>query len=150
MKHITRRLRSFANRLCGIKTLTKKYNYSGFKICKKLKPNEKCFRLQKYNKGEVDELFHEHIPKHRISSDNSDAFMKSLIIKYSELTDSRILKTYFNNKGKEPSSISICQSHVEYPEPGVLRKYFSGGNTTVWVDEVISPNDFQLNDGKGQ
>ncbi len=128
--------------------MAKKDLYSGFKICNNLKANEKCFRLQIYDQGETNEVFHEHIPKHRISNDNAVSFMKTLIVKYSSLRDSEILRAYINNRGKEPSSINLCQAHIEYPEPGVFRKYFSGGGITAWVDEVIVPNEFRRNNKK--
>jgi hypothetical protein len=126
--------------------MAKKDMNSGFKICSELKVKEKCFRLQIYDQGEVKELFHEHVPKYRISSPNAVAFMKALIIKYSSLRDPEILKTYLNSKAKEPSAINLCKAHIEYPEPGVFRKYFSGGDITAWVDEVVSPNEFRRKD----
>lgn len=45
--------------------------HTGYKICVDLKVDEKCFRLHKYDKGDLNELFHEHVPKHRISADKT-------------------------------------------------------------------------------
>ncbi len=117
--------------------------YTGYKICKGLKANEKCFRLHEYNEGEFHELFHEHIPKHRISADNAGEFMKTLVVRHSSLGDPEILRTYLKKRGKNPAAIEFGQVVIEYPEPGVLRKYFSCGNTSAWFDEVISTAQFR-------
>ena len=117
---------------------------TGYKICKDLQAKEKCFRLFKYNEGDFDELFHEHVPKHRISLDNASAFMSTLIVHHSSLSDTEVLRTYLNNRGKKPSAIKLGQSQIEYPEPGVLRKYFSHGSFTAWYDEVIDPSQFRV------
>ena len=116
---------------------------TGYKVCKDLKVNEKCFRLHEYNEGDFNELFHEHVPKHRISSDNASAFMKALVVRHSPLGDPEILRTYLNNRGKNPGAIQLGQVVIEYPEPGVIRRYFSCGNTSAWYDEVIIPAQFR-------
>ena len=109
--------------------------YSGFQICDALKPKQKCFRLRIYKEGKYDDLYHEHIPKHRISEDNAISFMKTLVAKYSEWNDSFILSTYLNNHGKKPHAEHRIQMPIEYPEPGVMRRYCSSGNVSVWMDE---------------
>jgi len=116
--------------------------HSGYKVCCTLKENEKCFCLFEYDKGEFIELFHEHIPKHRISNENSVQFIKTLLIQHSDFGNSEIMRTYINKRGKSPGAIKLCQTTVEYPVPGVLRKYFSNGAFTAWYDEVISKSVF--------
>ncbi len=130
----------------GSKVLTQGQIYSDFQICDKLKANEKCFRLQRYNEGKFDDLFHEHVPKHRISRDNALEVMKSLVARYSEWTAPHILRSYLNKRGKEPRAIQSFQVQIEYPEPGVLRKYCCGSNVDAWVDEVIAPDMFRCPD----
>lgn len=117
--------------------------YSGYRICGALKANEKCFCLYEYKEGNYNELFHQHVPKHRISGDSASEFMKSLVVRHSALGDPEILRCYLNNRGKSPSAISLGQVITEYPEPGVLRKYYSCGNTSAWYDEVIIPTEFR-------
>ncbi|WP_289283488.1 MULTISPECIES: hypothetical protein [unclassified Methylophaga] len=117
--------------------------YTGYKICDDLNAKEKCFRLHEYDEGNFNELFHQHVPKHRISADNAGEFMKALVVRHSPLGDPEILRTYINKRGKNPSAIELGQVVVEYPEPGVLRKYFSCGNIAAWFDEVISPAQFR-------
>ena len=123
--------------------MTQEKMYSGFKICKNLKAGEKCFRLQKYNEGEFVEVFHEHVPKYRISSGNSNEFMRALISRYSGLGDPELLRAFINKSGKEPSAIDLCRVETEYPEEGVLRKYYSSTYLNAWFDEVISPDKFR-------
>lgn len=118
--------------------------HTNYKICSTLKVNEKCFRLHEYNEGNFNEIFHEHVPSHRISSDNAICFMKALIIKHSAFGDFQILLTYLNERSKEPGAIKLGQIVTEYPEPGVLRKYYSSGNISAWYDEVISKLVFRV------
>ena len=117
--------------------------YSGFQLCARLEPGEKCFRLRKYEQGEFIELFHEHVPAHRISQDNAMAALKSLVLRYQEAEAGRILRHYLNGRGSSPKAEDhYCLFHVEYPEPGVIRKY-CGINIEAWMDEVIDPGKFR-------
>ncbi|MDA3897157.1 MAG: hypothetical protein PF482_13535 [Desulfobacteraceae bacterium] len=118
--------------------------YTDYKICDALKTNEKCFRLHEYNKGNFNELFHEHVPKYRISTNNANEFMKTLVVHHSSYGDPEILSTYLNNRGKNPSFLQLGLWITEYPEPGVLRRFFSSGNLTAWYDEVITPSQFRV------
>jgi hypothetical protein len=121
--------------------------FTGFQICSDLRPKQKCFRLREYDEGIFKDIFHEHIPKHRISEDNAFVFMKMLVVKYSSLGDFEILRSYMNSIGKEPSAIQLGRWQVEYPEPGVLRRYFDAGNIHAWYDKVVDESCFR--GGKG-
>ncbi len=124
--------------------LTETSIYSGFQICNELKANEKCFRLQEYHDGDYVDVFHEHLPKHRISVSNASFFLKTLLYKRSPYGDSEILRTFINNRGKEPSIIQFTHGEIEYPEPGVIRRYACTHGLNGWFDEVISPNEFRV------
>ncbi|WP_146171163.1 hypothetical protein [Saccharospirillum sp. MSK14-1] len=117
--------------------------YSGYKVCHEFKANIKCFRLHEYNDGDFNELFHEHIPKHRINSGNAAEFMRALVIRHSALGDPEILRTYLNKRGQNPSAIDFGKAVIEYPQPGLIRKYFTSGGITAWYDEVISKSAFR-------
>ncbi|MEQ1815279.1 MAG: hypothetical protein ABL861_02180 [Nitrosomonas sp.] len=117
--------------------------HTGFNICKALKATEKCFRVQQYENGEFKDLFHEHISKSRISAENSFQFLRAIIIKNHPFGSSEILKTYLNTRGKNPVRIKLCNSHIEYPEPGVMRKYLCAEGINTWYDEVISLEHFR-------
>lgn len=118
--------------------------YSYFKVCGSLVEKEKCFRLQKYNdQGGFDDVFHEHIAAHRISSDNAGAFLKALVLRHSSLGDTEALRAYINGRGKEPSKIDLYQFHVEYPEPGVIRRYSNSSHINAWFDEIIVKDEFR-------
>jgi hypothetical protein len=121
--------------------------YSGFQVCVQLGPKEKCFRLRKYKEGTYVDIFHEHIPRHRISADNTHEFMKILLACNMRLDNSTLLHAYLNDRGKKPRSFELCQIVVEYPEPGVFRKYYSNRDYSAWFDEVIDENKFRK-DGK--
>ena len=120
--------------------------YSGFQICDALKPKQKCFRLRRYNQGKFDDLFHEHIPKHRISEDNAINFMMILVARHSEWNDLYTLQSCLNKRGKEPTAERPFQMPIEYPEPGVIRRYCSSGDFVAWMDEVIQPENFRPSD----
>jgi hypothetical protein len=123
--------------------------YSGFQICGALKPKVKCIRLRKYNAGQGNpytELFHEHVPEHRISEDNAVEMMKAMVLRYQKAPASYIMCCYLNNRGKEPASCNPFQIVVDYPEPGVVRKY-CGTDFQAWVDTVIAPRQFRRERG---
>lgn len=120
--------------------------YSGFQICAALRPKMKCIRLRKYNHDLHDpytEIFHEHFPGYRISVDASIEMMKALVLRYEERGASYILRCYLNKRGQEPESCAErFQITVEYPEPGVIRKY-CGTDIQAWLDTVIVPEKFR-------
>jgi len=53
--------------------------YERYKICPELSCKEKCFRAQRYEGGNVIEVFHEHIPSHCISLDSETDALRALI-----------------------------------------------------------------------
>ena len=119
--------------------------YSGFEICAALVPEMKCIRLRKYNHGQGDpytEVFHEHVPRHRISEDASIELMKALVLRYEGFEAPYILRCYLNEGRGEPESCDPFRVTAEYPEPGVIRKY-CGTNVQAWLDTVITPDDFR-------
>lgn len=118
--------------------------YSDFQICDALKPKQKCFRLRQYNQGKFDDLFHKHIPKYRISIDNAINVMMMLVARQSEWNDLYILQSRLNKRGKEPIAEPSFQITIEYPEPGVIRRYCNSGDVVAWMDEVIQPGEFRL------
>src|SRR5580693_6829640 len=100
--------------------------YSAFLICPTLTPDMKCIRLRKYNHGRGElfaELFHEHCPKHRISEDASTEMLRALVLRYEQADAAYILRSYLNKRGREPQAYNPFRMTVEYPEPGVIRKY---------------------------
>ena len=72
--------------------------------------------------------------------------MKTLVVHHSGVGYPDILRTYLNKRGKNPRAIEFGQVVVEYPEPGVLRKYFSSGNIAACYDEVVSKSEFRWHD----
>lgn len=121
--------------------------YERHKICLDLRPKEKCFRVQQYREGEITELFHEHVPRHRISLDSEIDALRALISHFAEWSGLLILHSRLNSRGGGPEPYPGFMSHVTYPEEGVLRGYFRSGDTTAWSDNVISAGDFRRNGG---
>ena len=110
--------------------------YSGFRLCHDLKPGQRCIRLRKYNSGSgppFTELHHEHIPRHRISEDGAVELLRALVLVYSRAEAPGIVRSYLNDRGSDPPRDNRLQITVEYPEPGVTRKY-CGGNVQAWID----------------
>jgi hypothetical protein len=69
--------------------------------------------------------------------------MKALMARHRSLSDIDMLRGYLNKRGKEPSAMSVGSVHIEYPEPGVLRKYFSHRDIEILLDEVINADNFR-------
>ncbi len=117
--------------------------YTRYRLCPDLKVKEKCFRVQLYNEGKVDEPFHEHVPSHRISLDSEIEVLRALVGLYAAWPGTFILRSHLNNRRGAPSRYPGFMSHVEYPEEGVLRRYFSSGSATAWSDTVIATSNFR-------
>jgi hypothetical protein len=116
--------------------------YENFKICPNLRPKEKCFRVQQYSGGKVVELFHEHVPSHRISQDAEIDALRCLVGQcWNSLY---VLHSRLNERRGGPAHYPKLLSQVTYPEPGVIRRYFSSGDTTAWLDQVINLGTFRL------
>jgi len=117
--------------------------YTRYRLCPNLNPGEKCFCVQRYNEGKVDEVFHEHVPSHRISLDSEIEALRALVSHCAGWPDTFILHSHLNNRRGGPSRYPGFTSHVEYPEEGVIRRYFSSGGATAWSDTVIAPGSFR-------
>ena len=117
--------------------------YTGLKLCAQLKANERCFCVQRYKDGAFEETFHEHVPSHRLSLDGELETLRGLVDQCAGWPPSFILHSRLNNRRGGPSQYPGLKSYVEYPEPGVIRRYFSSGNATAWSDEVIAPASFR-------
>ncbi|MES2127507.1 MAG: hypothetical protein V4463_09570 [Pseudomonadota bacterium] len=122
--------------------------HTHYQICERLAPKEKCFRVQIYEGGKFEEVFHEHIPSIRISAENEHRALQALALHYSKLPATMVLHSFLNKKGKQPAAAQTFQMPVEYPEPGVLRRYCSTGTANAWADDVILPAKFRITDAE--
>jgi hypothetical protein len=114
-------------------------------LCPKLKPKERCIRLRQYNHGDGEryiELFHGHIPRHRISEDAAIEMMKALVLCHQKAESSYVMRCYLNDRGKEPKACDPFNIYAEPPEPGVHRIY-CGADLQAWVDTVVAPELFR-------
>ena len=117
--------------------------YEDHKICTELIHGEKCFRVHRYCKGEIAELFHEHVPSRRISLESETEVLRALVGQCEGWNGMFILHSRLNNRTGGPSRHPVFLSKVSYPEAGVIRRYSSAGNATAWSDTVISPGGFR-------
>jgi hypothetical protein len=117
--------------------------YSGFKLCPNLKIKDKCFRVQRYKEGAFEETFHEHVPSHRLSLESELEVLRALVDQCAGWPPTFILRSRLNRRRGGPSQYPGFRSHVEYPEAGVIRRYFSSGHATAWSDQVIAPASFR-------
>jgi hypothetical protein len=58
-----------------------------------------------------------------------------------ELTNKEYAVGFLNKRSGEPTARNDLKIVVEYPEPGVLRRY-CGTDVVSWSDEVISKEAF--------
>lgn len=119
--------------------------HSGFKLCPELKVKEKCFRVQRYKEGAFEETFHEHVPSHRLSLESQLEALRGLVDQCAGWPPTFILHSRLNDRRGGPSRYPGFRSHVEYPEPGVIRRYFRSGPATASSDEVFAPGSFRRN-----
>ena len=104
-----------------------------------------CIYLRKYNHGHGDpytELYHAHFPKHRLSEDASLELMRALVVRYEGFEAPYIVRCYLNDRGREPEASGVLRITIEYPEPGVVRRY-CGTDVQAWIDTVVDPDKFR-------
>lgn len=112
-------------------------------LCPDLKVAETCFRVQRYKDGTSEEIFHEHVPSHRLSAESRLEVLRALVDHAAGLPPIFILHSRLNNRRGGPKQYPGFQAHVEYPEPGVIRHYVCWGPATTWADEVIVTKNFR-------
>ena len=117
--------------------------YSRHQLCPDLRPRERCFRVQCYNEGKFEQVFHEHVPLHRISQASTVEVLCSLVGHYAAWSGSFILNSRLNNRPGGASRYPGFVHHVSYPEKGVIRHYVSSGAASAWSDAVLSLEDFR-------
>jgi hypothetical protein len=117
--------------------------YERYKLCPSLGRKEKCFRVQRYEEGSTVEVFHEHVPSHRISLKSEIGALRALVGQYAGWNGAYVLHSWLNNRRGGPSRYPGFTSHVTYPEEGIIRRYFSSGNTTAWSDTIVSCGGFR-------
>lgn len=117
--------------------------YTRQHLCPDLKAKEKCFRVQRYKEGAFEELFHEHVPSHRLSLDSEIEVLRALVDHCAGWPPTFILRSRLNDRRGGPARYPGFRAHVTYPEEGVLRRYFSSGHATAWSDAVIVPGRFR-------
>lgn len=112
-------------------------------LCDELQPKQKCFRVLQYKAGKCNEVFHEHIPLHRISIDAEIEALRGLADHYAGWPGTFILHSRLNNRPGAPSAYPGYRKDVSYPEPGVIRRHFGTGDASAWSDTVLSPAEFR-------
>lgn len=117
--------------------------YEHYKTCPCLSLKEKCFRVQRYNEGEIVETFHEHLPSHRLSLDAELEALRALVGHCAGWNEAFILHSRLNGRKGGPSCYPGFMSHVSYPEAGVIRRYLSSGSATAWSDTIVNPGNFR-------
>jgi hypothetical protein len=120
--------------------------YDGYKLCQGLCPKEYCIVVEQYRAGVFERKFHEHVPKHRLSEEALRYLLPALVMKFEEATPMTIFRGFLNDRGKTPPREAF-RWHVNYPEPGVLRKY-CGTDTCAWADCVVLADKFRKRVGR--
>lgn len=120
-------------------------HYENYRPCSDLEKDIVCFVVQQYSEGNMDQVFHYHAPRHRLSSTNRQSCLKSLVSRYYDrgygMSGDWIIESHFNARIGGPINPKLFVTRISYPEPGVLRTYV-GTNTVAWMDEVIDEVDF--------
>lgn len=116
---------------------------SGKNLCPDLRAGDKCFRVQRYNEGKFDQLFHEHVPSHRLSLESELEVLRGLAGYYAGWEGTFILHSRLNSRPGGPSRYPVLMHHVSYPEGGVIRRTVSAGSASAWSDAVLSRENFR-------
>ena len=109
--------------------------YSNFQLCRTLTPKEKCIRLQQYEEGHVIELFHKHVPAHKLAAKVYSELLRTLVLRYEEAPAERIVGAYLTRRGRDAKLSHPPRFDFEFPEPGVAR-WYCGWNVRAWIDAV--------------
>lgn len=117
--------------------------YTRYRLCPDLSPKQKCIRVQRYKEGRSEEVFHEHIPSHRLSQASEVEALRALASHYAAWPAIFILHSYLNGRKAGPQRYPGFTNHVEYPEEGVIRRYFGAHGVTAWSDTVVTASDFR-------
>ncbi len=110
------------------------------KVCEQLDKNNKCIQVWQYSDGDFTCLHHAHIPKHRINQDDTIYLLRHLLAKYSNWETNIIIESYLNKRRGKPKIDWKIEMPIDYPESGVLRRYCSFKDVTVFADEIIEKN----------
>ena len=68
--------------------------------------------------------------------------LRTLVARHEGLTAPDIIRCHLNSRGRNPAAVRRLEIHVEYPEPGVIRRY-CGGDVLAWMDEVVGSTEFR-------
>ena len=80
--------------------------------------------------GQIEETFHEHVLSRRLSLELELEALRGLVDQCAGWPPTYILRSRLNKRRGGTTQYPGFTSHVEYPEPGVLRRYFSSGPAT--------------------
>ena len=117
--------------------------HTGDHVCPDLAVRQVCFCVREYKEGLFQNVFHHHVPAHRISQERTHEALRSLVARYSEWPGEWVLNSLLNNRGREPQRYPGFTHHVSYPEAGVLRHTVSSTRLHAWCDTVISKQTFR-------
>lgn len=117
--------------------------YTNHMLCVDLEVGEICFRSFRYNDGEVAEIFHEHVPKHRIFKNSANEALRALVDQAARSPAVFVLHSRLNSRKGGPECYPGFTFNMSYPEPGVARQTFSGRNAWAWSDSVVLPELFR-------
>jgi hypothetical protein len=118
-------------------------HYDGHQLCDTLIAGQMCFRVDVYQSGVYNVVFHEHIPAHRIPETRANEVLRSLAARYSDWPGKFILQSHLNRRGQEPACYPGFIHHLSYPEPGVVRTIVSTPTAHAWRDVVVSKANFR-------
>jgi len=117
-------------------------HFKQHKVCATLVPAEICIVVEQFQRGISNQIFHQHVPRHRISKLQLTNLLRVLVVQFSKLNSETVVLSFLNKRGSKPPRGTCLDFHVEYNEPGVKRSY-CGGDIMAWSDEVVFAADFR-------
>ena len=117
--------------------------YEGHELCADLAAGQMCFKARRYRAGVWEDVCHEHVPRSRLSQEDSREVLRSLVAHFSDWPPQFIVRSHLNRRAKNPATYPGFVSQTTYPEAGVLRQYCSSPTVTAWCDDAYSAADFR-------
>jgi hypothetical protein len=111
---------------------TKQAAYTNHMVCDTLERKQRCFRCWQYRDGKVDEVFHQHLPKYRMSHEAALEALRAMIAINGGWSLAFALHSRMNDRGNEPQAYPGFRGAVE---SATIRHIMSSGNDWAWFDE---------------
>jgi hypothetical protein len=112
-------------------------------LCPELVAKQICFRGTQIIDGMPTEVFHFHVPQHRLSEDDCAEAIRTHVAMLEEWGPEWVVHSLMNKRAGGPERYPGHRIHVEYPERGSMRFTAHATNAWAWYEKVIDSDRFR-------